>query len=162
MASTLYVTGEERAVTAPPSLTATDLLLLLMALIWGVNYAVVKYGTVEFAPLAFNSARIVLAAVVLASIVSFGRHAWPRGRDRFVLLGLGALGNGVYQIFFVGPSPDRVGNSGPFHSSGSMHVRTLRRRHMRRCSCRTSSETNPCHRLLPQSSISASMSTRTP
>ncbi len=112
MASTLHATRPEGATTAPFGLTVTDLLLLCMALIWGVNFAVVKYGTGEFAPLAFNSARISLAAVVLLAVVALGGGTLPRGRDRLMLLSLGALGNGLYQLFFVlGIARTRAGDA---------------------------------------------------
>lgn len=109
MASTLRVTPAEhavrvpvlRSISAPAGVTVTDLLLLVMALIWGVNYIVAKYGTQVFAPLAFNCARIGLATVVLWSIVLLRGQALPRRTDLLMLLGLGALGNGLYQILFV-------------------------------------------------------------
>jgi drug/metabolite transporter (DMT)-like permease len=81
--------------------TVTDLLLLLMALLWGVNYIVAKYGTQVFAPLAFNCARIALATTVLWTIVLVRGSARPVRRDVLALLALGMLGNGLYQIFFV-------------------------------------------------------------
>jgi drug/metabolite transporter (DMT)-like permease len=113
MASTLGVAREgDAAVGAPPRATVTDLLLACMALIWGVNYAVVKYGTGALAPLAFNSVRIVLAAAILLAVVALRGGARPRGRDRLVLLALGALGNGLYQIFFVeGIARTRAGDA---------------------------------------------------
>src|SRR5690348_18394677 len=46
----------------------TDLSLLLMALIWGVNYTSVKYGTGLLDPLAFNGVRVTLAAVSLVIV----------------------------------------------------------------------------------------------
>lgn len=86
---------------APARVTVTDLLLLLMALIWGVNYIVAKYGTQVFAPLAFNAARIALATAVLWAVVLLRGERLPTRRDALVLFALGVLGNGVYQIFFV-------------------------------------------------------------
>src|SRR3954463_6047988 len=65
MASTLDVATSGRSQAAPSGLTVTDLLLLCMAVIWGVNYAVVKFGAAQVDPLVFNSVRVVLAAVVL-------------------------------------------------------------------------------------------------
>jgi drug/metabolite transporter (DMT)-like permease len=100
---------------APTGFTATDLLLLCMALIWGVNFAVVKFGTRQFTPLAFNSSRITLASVVLLSIATLGRYTFPERRDRLRLLALGALGNGLYQIFFVeGIARTRAGDAALF------------------------------------------------
>jgi drug/metabolite transporter (DMT)-like permease len=112
MASTLPVVRETGEGKGLPGLTVTDLLLLCMALIWGVNFAVVKYATGELPPLAFNSARVLLAVVVLFAIVRSGGFALPRGRDRLALVTLGALGNGLYQIFFIeGIARTRAGDA---------------------------------------------------
>jgi drug/metabolite transporter (DMT)-like permease len=115
MASTLHASdaGAGHGIASRPArVTVTDLLLLLMALIWGVNFAVVKYATGQIAPLAFNSLRVVLAIVVLAGIIVVGKYALPTGRDRLVLLGLGTLGNGLYQVLFIeGISRTRAGDA---------------------------------------------------
>jgi drug/metabolite transporter (DMT)-like permease len=77
-----------------------------------VNFAVVKFGTGQFTPLAFNSSRITLAAVVLVTIATLGHYTFPQPRDRLRLLALGALGNGLYQIFFVeGIARTRAGDA---------------------------------------------------
>src|SRR5215210_394180 len=52
----------------------TDVLLVLMALIWGVNYIVVKAATGYFAPLAFNAMRVTLATVVLGALAYHTRE----------------------------------------------------------------------------------------
>jgi len=112
MASTLRAPTAEHGVHFAPrvagrtlgalaGLTVTDALLLLMALIWGVNFIVAKYGTQVLAPLVFNSTRIALAAVVLWGIVLVRGVALPSRRDIPALLGLGMLGNGLYQVAFV-------------------------------------------------------------
>lgn len=113
MASTLSVARDEAGErNRLPGLTLTDLLLLCMALIWGVNYAVVKYATGELPPLAFNSTRVMLAVVVLFGIVLASGYTLPRGRDRLALLALGALGNGLYQILFIeGIARTRAGDA---------------------------------------------------
>lgn len=97
---------------ARPGVWLTDLSLLMMALIWGVNYSVVKYGTRIVDPLAFNAVRVCLAAVSLSIIVAVVRAPWPRLRDAAALLALGVLGNGVYQLFFVeGIARTRAGDA---------------------------------------------------
>jgi len=104
---------------ARPAFGATDLSLLLMALIWGVNYTSVKYGTGLMAPLAFNGVRVALAAVSLVVVAQlarawFGieRDGWPARRDAIALFLLGTLGNGVYQILFVeGIARTRAGDA---------------------------------------------------
>src|SRR5436305_1331459 len=87
--------------TARPGVWLTDASLVCMALIWGVNFSIVKFGTSLVDPLAYNGLRVLLAAVVLAIIALVRRDAWPPRRTVLALLGLGVLGNGVYQFFFV-------------------------------------------------------------
>jgi drug/metabolite transporter (DMT)-like permease len=117
MASTLRASDTDAATdrgiaSRPAGVTVTDLLLLLMALIWGVNFAVVKFATGQIAPLAFNSLRVVLAIVVLFGIVVLGGYTLPTGRDRLKLLALGTLGNGLYQVLFIeGIARTRAGDA---------------------------------------------------
>ncbi|MDB4873614.1 MAG: putative rane protein [Gemmatimonadetes bacterium] len=87
--------------TARPGVWLTELSLVLMALIWGVNFSVVKFGTSLVDPLAYNGLRVALAATLLVAIVAIGRMPLPSARTSAALLGLGVLGNGVYQFFFV-------------------------------------------------------------
>ena len=90
----------------------TDGLLFLMALIWGVNFSIVKFATEVMQPLAFTGLRVILAAVVLLAF-AFARSArLPSRRDVLSLITLGMLGNGIYQLLFVeGISRTRVGNA---------------------------------------------------
>ena len=113
MASTLRdAAAPGRAEHTRPGVSLTDLLLLLMALIWGVNFSVVKYGTQLVDPLAYNGVRITLAAVALVAIVYALGEKWPSPRDIVVALGLGSIGNGFYQIFFVeGVARTRAGDA---------------------------------------------------
>src|SRR4051812_18415452 len=114
MASTLRdAAAPGRAEEHPrPGVSLTDFLLLLMALIWGVNFSVVKYGTKLVDPLAYNGVRIALAAVALVAIVYITRGTWPSRRDTLLALALGAIGNGLYQIFFVeGVARTRAGDA---------------------------------------------------
>jgi drug/metabolite transporter (DMT)-like permease len=97
----MYAETPERAQSVPTGISATDLLLLCMALIWGVNFIVVKFATSVFAPLAFNSVRILLALGVLWTILLVRGQPLPRRRDVLSMLALGVLGNGLYQILWV-------------------------------------------------------------
>jgi len=95
-----------------PGASLTDLLLVAMSLIWGINYSVVKYGTGVVAPLAYNGVRITMAAVALLAVVAFTRRPMPARRDLLTLLGLGVLGNGIYQVFFIeGVARSRAGDA---------------------------------------------------
>jgi drug/metabolite transporter (DMT)-like permease len=89
-----------------------EVALLLMALIWGINFSVIKYGTTILPPLGYNAFRTMLAAVSLTCIALVWGGAPPHRRDFLMLLGLGALGNGVYQTLFIeGLSRTRAGEA---------------------------------------------------
>jgi drug/metabolite transporter (DMT)-like permease len=110
--------------TVKPSrsfLTPIDVLLLLMILIWGSNYSVVKMALRQIPPLPFNSLRLALASLLfLGSLAVAGgrrgpattapRQGWRAfpsartlsGRDWLLIAALGALGHFVYQMCFMG------------------------------------------------------------
>src|SRR5438309_68550 len=97
---------------AHQALGLTDVLLFTMAMIWGINFVVVKYATHIFSPVAFTGLRVVTVAIFLLLVVSTrGGIRLPRA-DVIRLLLLGVLGNGLYQLFFVlGVSRTRAGNA---------------------------------------------------
>lgn len=82
--------------------TLAEALLLLTVTLWGVNFAVVKVGLAELPPLAFNSVRFLAAGAVLAAMAGAAGQ-WRRIERRHLpwLLGLGLLGNTIYQLLFV-------------------------------------------------------------
>ena len=97
---------------AGPGVWLVDASLFLMALIWGVNFVVVKFATSVLPPLPFNAVRVTLAAVTLMVIASVRSHPWPDRKRTLVLLALGVLGNGIYQMFFInGVSLTRAGDA---------------------------------------------------
>lgn len=73
-----------------------------MVLIWGANFSVVKAALADFHPLSFNALRFLLASAVLW-IAVLGRPTGPpfARRDLLRLVGLGVLGNIVYQVLFI-------------------------------------------------------------
>jgi drug/metabolite transporter (DMT)-like permease len=86
-------------------------MLLGMAVIWAVNYSVVKHAVRVLPPLAFNAVRMTLATAVLAVLALVLRERRPTRRDAAALLLLGVLGNGVYQLLFIeGIARTRAGN----------------------------------------------------
>src|SRR5712675_840197 len=98
--------------TAHQSFGLTDVLLLTMAAIWGVNFVVVKYATHIFSPVAFTGLRVGTAAAFLVAF-AYARGGFALSRhDVLRLLLLGVLGNGLYQLFFVhGVARTRAGNA---------------------------------------------------
>src|SRR6185312_3157163 len=97
----------------------TDVLLFLMATIWGINFSAVKAGTQAMPPATFTALRIGLAAIAMFTYAGFQRNAWPPRRDWIVLLGLGVIGNGIYQLFFAnGVARTRVGDAALIVAAG--------------------------------------------
>jgi drug/metabolite transporter (DMT)-like permease len=113
---------------ARPAFGVTDVLLFTMAVIWGVNFVVVKYATQVFNPVAFTGLRVGTVALFLV-IVAFARGgiSLPR-RDIIALLLLGALGNGLYQLFFVhGVARTRAGNAALIIASAPAFIALIAR-----------------------------------
>ncbi len=98
---------------APVGFGTIDLLLLLMAALWGANFFAVQYGTAHMPGLAFNTSRMVLGATVMLVIVLVTvREPWPSRSDTLRLLGYGFIGNGIYQwLFVMGLSRARSGSA---------------------------------------------------
>jgi drug/metabolite transporter (DMT)-like permease len=122
-------------------LAPIDLLLLLMTLIWGTNYVIVKHAFTEMDPQAFNALRMIVASATFAAVMGWVRwraalrrerplggsqagartpsissifHTAERitGRDWMGLLGLGVVGQCMYQYCFIaGLSQTSVANS---------------------------------------------------
>ena len=92
-----------------------DALLVLMVLIWGVNYSVLKRAFVEIPPQPFNALRIVIASGLFLGAIRLARRRAAQGRlsavfhtphqltrrDRIDLLWLGFVGHCCYQYCFV-------------------------------------------------------------
>jgi len=102
-----------------------DALLLLMAVIWGTNYSIVKHAFREIDPQAFNGLRMAIASTVFLAIMAairkmpaepsepaadgadalasiFHTPARITRRDWLGLLLLGVVGHFFYQYFFIG------------------------------------------------------------
>lgn len=79
-----------------------DVSLVLVTLIWGLNFSVVKYVLVFLAPFTFNALRYLLAALLMWFI------CWRRKEkiriqkgDLIPLILLGLLGQFLYQVLFI-------------------------------------------------------------
>ena len=48
-----------------------DVLLLLMAVIWGTNYSIVKHAFREIDPQAFNALRMSIASLIFLTVMSW-------------------------------------------------------------------------------------------
>jgi drug/metabolite transporter (DMT)-like permease len=87
--------------------------LLVLVLIWALNFSVIKIGLATFPPFAFNALRFPLAALLLATVLlSGGRLDLPARRDVARLVVLGLVGNLAYQLLFIsGMALSRAGNA---------------------------------------------------
>lgn len=73
-----------------------------MVLIWAVNFSVIKIALEALPPLAFNALRFPIASLAMYLLLrASGPIPVPRGADAWRVLGLGLLGNSVYQLFFI-------------------------------------------------------------
>ena len=101
------------AASRPPHLR-TDLALIVLSVIWGVNFSVIKVGLREFDPLAFNAIRFVLASVTLFVFLRLsGPIPFPERRHWGRIVFLGLLANVVYQLLFIyGVDRTLAGNAG--------------------------------------------------
>ena len=100
--------------TAPRPVSLSDVALLLVIVIWGTNYTVVKEALDSFPPMAFMALRFALASVAMA-VVLHVREGWkPLPRTTLLkLLGLGLVGNTLYQVCFIqGLAHTTAANSG--------------------------------------------------
>lgn len=89
-----------RADAGPPH-WHTDVLLLLMAVLWGLNFSVLKYTALFMGALAINGLRIPGSAAAQLLIARGLRMRPPEPREARALVLLGMLGNGVYQVCFI-------------------------------------------------------------
>jgi drug/metabolite transporter (DMT)-like permease len=85
-----------------------DLLLLLMVLIWGVNFSVVKVAMRDFPELAFNALRLVIGSSIFGVVIWWTRRSRGAGAaevsraDWIRLIVLGVVGHFLYQLLFLG------------------------------------------------------------
>ena len=97
----------------------TDVMLVAMALIWAVNYSVLKFGTRLIPPLAYNGVRIPAAALLQFGVARAMRMGPIARKDAIQLVVLGMLGNGIYQVFFIlGQARSRVATTVLILASG--------------------------------------------
>src|SRR5688572_18478075 len=102
-----------------------DALLLLMTIIWGTNFPVVKTAFREVDPQAFAAMRLIIASVAFLAVIAAVRLVAGRSRraptapagdlmaifhtpapitarEWVVLAALGGVGHALYQFCFIG------------------------------------------------------------
>jgi drug/metabolite transporter (DMT)-like permease len=82
--------------------TAHDLELLLVSVIWGGNFSVSKYALEGIPPLPFSALRFLSSSVLLLLVARRAGVAVPLPRRTlWSLIGLGVVGNTLYQTAFM-------------------------------------------------------------
>jgi drug/metabolite transporter (DMT)-like permease len=84
-------------------LGGTDLLIVLVIVLWAVNLSVIKIGLRSFSPHVFNAVRLGLASLAYLVVLLAKRRRLSLGRkgDGWRAAGLGLLGITFYQVFFI-------------------------------------------------------------
>ncbi len=87
--------------------------LVLMVLIWGLNFVVAKWAMAVIAPLGFNAIRHLLASLFMVGVLLVrGETARPARTDLGRIVMLGVVGNVLYQsAFVIGLNRTNAGNA---------------------------------------------------
>ena len=95
-------TAEVTAAATSGGLTTNDLAMLLVVLIWGANFSVVKGSFTQIPPLAFTGLRFLVGSAVLMLLLRWREGSVPLARGvLWRLVWLGFVGNTLYQLFFI-------------------------------------------------------------
>lgn len=82
--------------------TLVESSLFLVALIWALNFSVVKSALAEIDPLSFNGLRFLFAAAVIWAVLIYRNEVFTVPKEDWLpLAGMGLLGNLVYQGLFI-------------------------------------------------------------
>lgn len=82
--------------------STVEYLLLLVALIWALNFTVVKATLAQFDPMSFNALRFIMATIfMLVVLKKRGQKLIVHKGDWWIIISLGLLGNLVYQSLFI-------------------------------------------------------------
>lgn len=77
---------------SPPSSRSAWALLVLVIILWGANWPVMKYGLQYIPPIAFAAVRMLLGATVLAVVAAWRKQLrWPHRDDWPVVISVGLL-----------------------------------------------------------------------
>ena len=97
------------AVSSPPTstaqprfgLTSTDLTMILVVLIWGANFSVVKIALAEIPPVGFAAVRFTLAGVLLWLFLCWREGPLKLSKSQlWKMTWVGIVGNTLYQVLF--------------------------------------------------------------
>ncbi len=80
----------------------TELSLIIVAVIWALNFSIIKVTLEEIGPFAFNALRFVFAAALLIGVTKWrGFKVIVKKEHLIPIIGIGLVGNLVYQVLFI-------------------------------------------------------------
>lgn len=86
----------------PSVFGASDALMLLAVVMWGINFSLIKIAMRELTAGGFNGLRLLLTAVIFLVLLAISGQGFRLQRnDVWKLLAIGVAGNTVYQLFFI-------------------------------------------------------------
>jgi|AntRauTorcE11898_2_1112593.scaffolds.fasta_scaffold03757_3 drug/metabolite transporter (DMT)-like permease len=82
--------------------TIVEISLFSVAVIWALNFSIIKNSLTEIDPFSFNGIRFIFAAGLIWAVLLWRKQQFsiPK-KDWLPLLGMGLLGNLVYQGLFI-------------------------------------------------------------
>lgn len=79
-----------------------DLSLIIVAIIWALNFSIVKVSLSEMDPYSFNALRFIFATSLLTFVAHKRGYSLKIQKEHFwKLVGIGVIGNVCYQLFFI-------------------------------------------------------------
>ena len=85
-----------------PNAILVELVLVLVAIIWGINPVIIKLGLHDLPPQPYNLARMVVGSIVaLAALRLSGTWRRPTRADLWALFRISAFGFFAFQIFII-------------------------------------------------------------
>src|SRR5262249_51074259 len=111
------------------SFGATDLLLLLTSLIWGTNYAVIKFALEDFLPLAFSGPRFLIASLCMAAALVISRQGFKLERRHILPMFLFGLSSSTINqsLVTIGMTYTKAGNAALILSTAPIFTAILSR-----------------------------------
>lgn len=86
----------------PASRLSSDLAMLLVCLIWGLNFSVTKLALAQIPPLPFTAVRFIISSLLLWLILRVAERGVASSREGLTtLIVLGVVGNTLYQLLFT-------------------------------------------------------------
>lgn len=118
----------------PPRSSRSDLALLIVVLIWGLNFPIIKVALEPMPPYVVNAFRFAVSAVVLGAIHGWRTRHTPGGffapirEHGWTVVGLGLLGYVLYQwCFIVGVDATSAGSAALIIASSPMWTAIIAR-----------------------------------